>query len=163
MMNVPRKVALLIALLSSAAAQAGEWQSTTVLGANEALAAGSRALQLGFFEEGIRETLRGLAIETGRLQRARGFSNLCAGYTGTREYEKALAACDEALALSDRNWRTHNNRALALTGLGRAHEARQALAEALELRPESPTLQQTRAWIDARSPHVMLAGATDER
>ncbi|NND37414.1 MAG: tetratricopeptide repeat protein [Gammaproteobacteria bacterium] len=150
-----------IALLVSSAGLAGEGVSSTVLGTNDALAAGSRALQLGSYDEGIRLTQRGLASETRRLQRARGFSNLCAGYAGTREYDKALGACGEALALNDRNWRAFNNLALTLTGLGRAHEARRALARAFELRPDSPTLQQTRAWIDERAPRVMLAGASD--
>jgi len=151
-----------IALLASTAGLAGEGVSTTVIGQNEALAAGSRALQLGSYEEGVRLTQRGLASETRRMNRARGFSNLCAGYAGTREYENALDACREALAINDRNWRTYNNLALVLTGLDRAHEARRALGRAFELRPDSPTLQQTRAWIDERSPPVMLAGASEE-
>jgi tetratricopeptide (TPR) repeat protein len=152
-----------IALLASSAGLAGEGMSATVLGANESLAAGSRALQLGSYEEGVRLTQRGLASETRRMSRARGYSNLCAGYAGTREYEKALVACREALALNDRNWRTYNNLALALTGLDRAHEARLALTRAFELRPESPTLQRTRSWIDERAPRVMLAGASEQR
>lgn len=152
-----------IALLASPAGLAGEGVSSTVLGGNESLADGSRALQLGSYEEGVRLTQRGLAIETRRLHRARGFSNLCAGYAGTREYDKALVACREALALNNRNWRTYNNLALALTGLDRAHEARRALSRAFELRPDSPTLHQTRAWIDERAPPVMLAGASDEQ
>ena len=162
-MNCLRTLALTTALVSAAAAQADDWPSVTVLGANEALSAGSRALQLGLYEEGIRQTLRGLDNEVRRRQRARGLSNLCAGYAGTGEYDKALTACDEALGFNERNWRALNNRALALTGLGRAHEARRELDKALALRPESPTLHQTRAWIDARAPRVMLAGAQDKQ
>ena len=97
---------------------AGEPPSKTTLGGNEALVAGSRALMVGNYEAGIRLTLRGLKSENSRLRRARALSNLCAGYTGTREHDKALEACNQALEINSVNWRAYNNRALALIGLG---------------------------------------------
>jgi len=146
---------LLVSL--SAGTQAAEPASTTVFGINEALAAGSRALYLGDYDSGVRLTLEGLRIETRRVHRARALSNLCAGYTGLKEYDKALAACNEALAINGSNWRAYNNRALAWLGLGRVLEARDDLAAAAALQPNAPVLAKTRAWIEAHSPRTVLA------
>ncbi len=157
-MNLLRTVLPSLALLAAATAQA-DGGSKTVLGANEALAAGADALMAGDFEEGIRQTLRGLRAEAGRGSRARALSNLCAGYTGAGRHEEALAACDEAIALNAGNWRAFNNRSLALAGLGRVREARADLEAAVGINPASPQLARTRAWIEARAPRTVLADA----
>lgn len=134
-----------------------ETSAKTIFGANEALVDGSRALLAGDYDVGIRLTLRGLQTEAGQLKRAQALSNLCAGYTGLHEHEKALAACNEALEINGSNWRAFNNRALALIGLGRVSDARADLDAALVLRPGSPKLARTRAWIDAHAPRMLLA------
>jgi len=131
--------------------------NTSVFGGNAALEDGSRALRVGDFESGIALTLAGLKVETARLQRASGFSNLCAGYVGLGDFDAALSACDAALSLNDRSWRTFNNRALALVGLARYYEARLDLLAAAARAPDSPTVARTRAWIDARAPQVTIA------
>jgi len=132
--------------------------STSVLG-DTTLSAGARALQAGDIESGIALTLAGLETTTARLKRASGFSNLCAGYTYIEDYEAAVVACDQALELNQHNWRALNNRALALAGLGRYHEARLDLQSAGERAPASPTVARTRDWIDARSPRLLIASA----
>jgi len=131
--------------------------STSVIGGDTALAAGAQALQGGDYANGIALTLVGLEVETSRLKRASGFSNLCAGYTALRDFDAAVIACDAAVSLNDKSWRVFNNRALALAGLGRHHEARLDLRAATERAPDSPTVARTRSWIDARAPQVLIA------
>ena len=156
-MNIRRTSLMLIALLAAAAVHAADAPSTTVFGANGNLADGARALRIGDFDEGIRLTLEGLKVEKRRFNRAKGLSNLCAGYLGLLEHVEALNACDAALSLNEHNWHIYNNRALALLGLGRIHEARGNLKAALALNPGSPKLGRTRAWIDARASDIVLA------
>ncbi|MAC90202.1 MULTISPECIES: hypothetical protein [Maricaulis] len=54
-------------------------------------------------------------VETGLSSRNKtaAWSNLCAGYAGSGEYEAAVSACGEALALRDNAWRALNNRGAA--------------------------------------------------
>ena len=156
-MNIRRTSLMLVAFLAAAAVHAVDAPSATVFGGNGDLAAGARALRIGDFDEGIRLTLQGLKVETRRFKRAKGLSNLCAGYLGLLEHVAALSACDEALLLNEHNWHIYNNRALALLGLGRIHEARGNLKAALALNPDSPKLGRTRAWIDAHAPDIVLA------
>lgn len=153
---------LMLLSLIATSAFAAEPVAKTVYGMNEALAAGSRALQLGDFEAGVRLTLEGLDAEHRGLTRAQALSNLCAGYTGLEDYEKALAACDEAIAMHSRNWRFFNNRALALAGIGRIEDARRSLEMALAMRPDSPKLAKTRIWIDQHAPRTVLAGGRQQ-
>lgn len=157
MMKSLRTLLPVVIWLAAPPIQAAETGSTSVLGVNESLAAGSRALLLGEYETGVRLTERGLKLVSQRFERARALSNLCAGYTGLRQHEKALEACDAALKLNPQNWRIYNNRSLALLGLGRVVEARQDLAAALEMKPESPSLEKTRAWFDQHAPSTLVA------
>ena len=41
------------------------------------------------------------------------YSNLCAGYAATGEFESAISACNAALELNDGAWRALNNRGAA--------------------------------------------------
>lgn len=157
-MSILRATWILLGV-ATAVAQAGEPLSATVFGMQASLADGSRALQLGDFETGVRLTLEGLKTERNRGNRARALSNLCAGYTALGEHDKALAACDEARLLSASNWRIYNNRALALVGLGRLSEARHDLEVAASLQPNATKLALTRDWIEAHAPRTVLADA----
>jgi len=158
-MSMLRTLLLAVAWAAATPVQAADSGSTSILGVNESLAAGSRALLLGEYETGVRLTEKGLKLVSHRFERARALSNLCAGYTGLRQHDKALAACDAALKLNPQNWRIYNNRSLALLGLGRVVEARQDLAAALALKPESPSLAKTRAWFDQHAPSTLVAQA----
>ncbi|WP_291844646.1 hypothetical protein [Maricaulis sp.] len=54
-------------------------------------------------------------VETGLSSRNKiaAYSNLCAGYAGSGEFEAAVSACNSALALNDAAWRALNNRGAA--------------------------------------------------
>jgi len=157
-----RTVWVMAALLAVVAETHADPAAKTVLGANESLAAGSRALQAGNYEAGIKHTLRGLQAEPARIHRARALSNLCAGYAGAGQYEQAVTACNEAIELNARNWRAYNNRALALIGLGRLHDSRRDLEIATSLNPDSQKLRDTHAWIESHAPQTVLAHAGAE-
>jgi tetratricopeptide (TPR) repeat protein len=142
-------------ILALAAAGGAAAENAQTIGVNSDLSAGSRALQFGNFSEGIRLTLEGLRSESSPRSRARAHSNLCAGYTAMRRYGEAIEHCDRALEINDRNWRTYNNRALALLGMGRIAAARRDLEKGLSLNPGSPSLTKVARLIDQGSP---LAG-----
>ena len=127
-------------------------------GANAHLADGARALFTRDYEAGIRHTLAGLKEEPAHRQRTAALSNLCAGFVGARRYAEAIAACTEAIALRNSNWRAFNNRAIAHLFQGDYAAARADLAAGLRLKPESHQLQKVRALIQARDP-VLIAEA----
>lgn len=59
-----------------------------------------------------------------------GYTNLCAAYAATGEFEAALAACDSALELRDGAWRAYNNRGVALWLSGQHDAAAEAFQAA---------------------------------
>jgi tetratricopeptide (TPR) repeat protein len=144
-------------LFISAAILAAEPESTTVIGVNEDLAAGARALQMKDYEEGIRLTIEGLKFESERRNRVSALSNICAGYTALRQYVAALENCDEAIDLDDRNWHAFNNRALAYLGQGNIKAARRDLEAGLALNPDSRKLLEVAEMIEAREKEPPLA------
>lgn len=137
-------------LLITAAAHAAEPESTTVIGINEDLSAGARALQMKDYETGIELTLAGLKFESSRKNRASGLSNLCAGYTALKKYVEAIESCNEAIEIDERNWHAFNNRALAHLGRGDIEAAERDLREGLRLNPDSRKLRDVGEMIAAR-------------
>lgn len=146
-----------IGLVISGAVMASEPESTTVIGVNEDLSAGARALQMKDYEEGIRLTIEGLKFESKRRNRVSGLSNICAGYTGLRQYAEALENCDEAIELDDKNWHAFNNRALAYLGQGDIEAAKRDLEAGLKLNPGSRKLLQVAEMIEAREQEPPVA------
>jgi tetratricopeptide (TPR) repeat protein len=137
------------ALAGSAGAATGEIidpaQSATVIGpTNPLLAAGTDALEMGRYEEGIRLTLAGLEQPASRQDIAAGHSNICAGYAALKRWEEALGHCNKALELDRSNWRTFNNRAAVFVGLKQYDLAMTDVNAGLELAPQSGTLQKSR-------------------
>jgi tetratricopeptide (TPR) repeat protein len=131
-------------------ARAGDDSSQTNIGLDPSLSAGAFALRSGRFAQGVALTLAGIkSVRTSR-DRASAFNNLCAGYLGTREYSKALDACDKALDSNHQNWRIYNNRALALFNTGRIDAARDDLKKGLAINPDSPLLARVAEVIDAQ-------------
>ena len=138
-----RLPALVLLFLLSPGLQAGEEAvAKTVLGPNPDLADGSKAMMAGDFEEGIRLTLRGLRYAGSGRNRAGAYSNLCAGYAKTRQYETAIEYCDRALELRPDNWQAYHNRAYVLLGQGNVKEAIRDAEAGLEIAPEAAVLKQ---------------------
>jgi len=128
--------------------------NTTVIGpSNPDLKYGADALLAGDADEGVRLTLIGLKFAGGTRDRQTAKSNLCAGYLMLREYDTALAYCDEVLAENDEHWRAYSNRALVYVKIGRFEDAEQDLQRGEAIRPSSRTLKAVRRMLlDAASP-----------
>jgi tetratricopeptide (TPR) repeat protein len=141
--------ALLVSAVAGPTAAAGEAittaHSATVIGpTNPLLTAGTDALEMGRYEEGVRLTLAGLEQPASRQDIAAGHSNVCAGYAALKRWEEALEHCNKALELDRSNWRTFNNRAAVFVGLKQYDLAMTDVNAGLELAPQSGTLQKSR-------------------
>ncbi len=117
--------------------------SSSSVGTPAGLTEGAAAISAGDYRRGVDLTLQGLADVPGPRDRAAALSNLCAGLVGLREYAEALSRCDQSLALNDSNWRTWNNRAAALLGLGLIRRAITDVERGLAINPDAETLQLT--------------------
>lgn len=124
---------------------AAESDNRTVIGPrNLLLAEGAEALNAGDPEEGVRLSLRGLAIAQGKRELKTAHSNLCAGYLLMDKPLTALEHCNEALAIDPEFWRAYNNRALVYLRLNRLEESEADVARGQALRPSSAKLRETR-------------------
>jgi tetratricopeptide (TPR) repeat protein len=119
--------------------------SRTVIGPNVMLADGAEALMRGEWARGIELTKMGLAFAISQEDRAAAYANLCAGYGGLKQYERALESCDQSLAITQDNWRAWQNRAAAHLGLGKVEESLRDIERGLQLNPDSDALQKTLA------------------
>jgi tetratricopeptide (TPR) repeat protein len=164
-MNIARFMPLLLLLASLAQAQTTDRRSDavakTVVGpANADLADGAAALRAGDVEEGVRLTERGLARAADRRDRVAGYSNLCAGLAMLERLEQALQACNQALLLDERHWRSYSNRALVYLKQERYPEAERDISSVEALSPNAHTLAKLRAMyrdaVDPVSPRVII-------
>lgn len=164
-MIIARLLLVLILLGSLAQAQSTPGQSDavakTVIGpANTDLADGAAALRAGDAEEGVRLTERGLATAGGRRERVAGYSNLCAGLVMLERFEEALQACNRALQLDDRHWRSYSNRALVYLKQEQYPEAERDIVRGEALNPHAHTLKTLRTMyrdaVDPVSPSIII-------
>ena len=164
-MNIARLLPLLLLLGAFAQAQLSGGQSDaiakTVVGpANADLADGAAALRAGDAEEGIRLTKRGLATAGQRRERVAGYSNLCAGLAMLERLDEAQQACDRALQLDERHWRSYSNRALVYLKQERYAEAESDIARVEALSPHAHTLARLKAMyrdaVDPVSPSIII-------
>ena len=137
------------ALLGSAVAAGADApitpHSATIIGpTNPLLTAGTEALEMRRYEEGVRLTLAGLEQPNTARDQAAGHSNVCAGYAALKRWEEALLHCNKALELDRSNWRTFNNRAAVFVGLKQFDLAMTDVNAGLALAPQSATLQKSR-------------------
>jgi tetratricopeptide (TPR) repeat protein len=124
-------------------------QSATVIGPmNPLLTAGTDALEMGHYEEGVRLTLAGLEQPASNRDLAAGHSNVCAGFAALKRWAEALEHCNKALELDRTNWRTYNNRAAVFVGLKQYELAMTDVNTGLELAPQSGTLQKSREIVN---------------
>lgn len=143
MHRVTVQVLLVYAGLALTAASAAASGSRADFGANRYLSEGAMAIQLGQYERGISLTEKGLADKPAPRDRAAALSNLCAAHVGLERHAEALRLCNASLELDDRNWRTWNNRAAAMLGLGLVQRAIDTAERGLTLNPRAEPLQQT--------------------
>ncbi len=122
----------------------------TILGAgNEFLSAGSFAIRMGQYDEGIRLTNLGLTrYQPSRSDRASALSNLCAAHAAKGEPDIALPYCDESIEMNDRNWRAFSNRAYAYFLKGMLNEATLNLDRAADINPDARQVVQIRGMIN---------------
>lgn len=137
---------------------AGDVGSAVRFGRNELLVSGTDAMHRGQFEEGISLILRGLKGNVPKHQRAEAYSNLCAGYNVTGQFDKALSYCDRSLSLNDGNWRAYHNRAYALLAQSRIDEAIEDASAGLALAPDERLLNDllSKARRRRAKPHVVI-------
>ena len=83
-----------------AVAQASD--NRTIIGSgNEFLSAGSFAIRVGQYDEGIRLTELGLTrYHPSLADRASAFSNLCAAWAAKGDPDRAIGSCDSSLRLT---------------------------------------------------------------
>ena len=137
--------AVAAALPSLACAETPAASANTVIGPNVMLADGAEALMRGDWQKGIQLTQMGLTFAVSQQDRASALANLCAGYAGLKQYQRALEHCDQSIALVSDNWRTWQNRAAANLGLGKIDESLRDIQRGLQLNPDSDSLQKTLA------------------
>jgi tetratricopeptide (TPR) repeat protein len=139
-------------------------QSATVMGpSNPQLADGATALEQGRVEDGIRLTLAGLQVPTGRQDEAAGYSNLCAGYAMLQKWDDALQHCNRAIELDSNNWRSFNNRAAVYAGKGLYDKAIDDIRAGLRLAPASHTLNESLRIIEENRRLLALRGRSSVR
>ena len=168
---VSGRVALLLAVLflctntSSAGAQSsGDADVVVGPAQNTKLQDGASALNAGMAEDGIELTLAGLREARTPRERRTGLGNLCAGYLMLEQLDQALEYCNDALELSDKNWRVYNNRALIYVLQRRFDDAEADLAKCEELHPRSSATKVVRQMlVHAQHPVTPVITVDDRR
>lgn len=129
-------------------AQAADNRS--IIGAgNEFLSAGSFAIRIGQYDEGIRLTLLGLTrYQPNREDRAAALSNLCAAHAAKGEPDIAIPFCDESIDMNARNWRAYSNLSYAYFLKGMLTEATDSLMLAADISPDAKQVVQIRGMIN---------------
>lgn len=132
--------------------------SSTIIGPNQYLVEGYHAMIVGDYEEAVFNYEKGLRLGVSGRDRADALSNLCAGYTMLKQYNKAVTSCSRSLEINHSNWHAFNNRALALMGLNKLMEAEADVASGLALRPDAKKLLRTQEILlgKKRQPRVTI-------
>jgi tetratricopeptide (TPR) repeat protein len=116
---------------------------------NDLLAAGSRAIRYGRYDDGIRLTLMGLERRgTPASVRSNALSNLCAAHAAKNEPDLAIAYCEDALEIDDNNWHAYSNRSYAHWLKGMLPEALYDLDAAAAINPNARQIAQIRGMIN---------------
>ena len=147
--SATRLIVLIVAGLVMTTTVADQTPDTkTVMGPrNVNLADGADALKKGDIDEGVRLTLLGLETAYGLREKTAALSNLCAGYMMLGEFERSLGYCNQAIEVTDRNWRAYNNRALVYMELDRFEEAEADVIRGQELAPTAHTLKEVKGML----------------
>ncbi len=129
---------------------AQQTDNRSIIGAgNEFLSAGSFAIRMGQYEEGIRLTNLGLTrYQPSRSDRASALSNLCAAHAASGSPGIAIPYCDESVSMNARSWRAYSNRAYAYFLKGMLAEATTNLDMAAGINPNARQVIQLRGMIN---------------
>ena len=127
-------------------------------GGNEYLTAGTEAMRVGLYDDGIRLTLIGLKGSISTLQRSAALSNLCAAHAAKREADRAIEYCTQSIEIDEHNWRAYSNRSYAYYLKGMDAQAHADLEIAASLSPNSHEIAQIRGMINERNlrPSVIM-------
>jgi len=122
----------------------------SIIGAgNEFLSAGSFAIRMGQYDEGIRLTHLGLTrYQPSQSDRASALSNLCAAHAAKGEPDIAIPYCDESVDINNRNWRAFSNRAYAYFLKGELTRATEDLELASAIDADAKQVLQLRGMIN---------------
>lgn len=116
---------------------------------NRLLAAGSQALRVGNYDEGIRLTHQGLEQPgNSAYLRTMALSNLCAAYAVKKDADAAIDYCSQSLEVDGKNWRAYSNRAYAHWLKGMHAEASSDLDAATGINPGASEIAQIRGLIN---------------
>ena len=122
----------------------------TIIGAgNEFLSAGSFAIRMGQYDEGIRLTHLGLTrYQPSQDDRASALSNLCAAHAAKVEPDIAIPYCDESIDMNDQDWRAFVNRSYAYFLKGMLTKAEESLVIATDINPSAKQVLEIRGMIN---------------
>jgi tetratricopeptide (TPR) repeat protein len=116
---------------------------------NADLAAGAESIRAGNYDDGIEQTLAGLAdASVAGRNRSAALSNLCAAYAAKELPDTAIRFCTESLAINDKNWRAYSNRSFAYWLKGEYSEAQFDLDTASAMSPGARQVAQIRGMIN---------------
>lgn len=139
-------------------------QPRTVIGpSNIDLADGATALRTGNAEDGVRLTRSGLRSASNDRERVAGYSNLCAGLFMLDRLDEALDACNQALIIDDRHWRSYSNRALVYVKQKRYADAERDIADGEAINPNARTLKIVKAMLLDETDPVAPSITIDDR
>lgn len=139
-------------------------QPRTVIGpSNIDLADGATALRTGNAEDGVRLTRSGLRSAANDRERVAGYSNLCAGLVMLDQLDEALEACNQALMIDDKHWRSYSNRALIYVKQKRFADAERDIADGEAISPNARTLKIVKAMLLDETDPVAPSITIDDR
>ena len=166
-MIIRRFVALLallgIVVVVPATGQEDSQQRTVIGPSNIDLADGATALRTGNVEDGVRLTRSGLRSAANDRERVAGYSNLCAGLVMLERLDEALDACNQALTINDKHWRSYSNRALIYLKQKRFADAERDIADAQAINPNARTLKIVKAMLLDETDPVEPSITIDDR
>ena len=157
-------LALLGVVVAAPATGQEDGQIKTVIGpGNIDLADGAAALRAGNAEDGVRLTRSGLRSAANNRERVAGYSNLCAGLVMLERLDEALDACNRALIIDDKYWRSYVNRALANVKLERYADAQRDIASGEAINPNSSSLKVVKSMLLDETDPVAPSITIDDR
>ena len=102
---------------------------------------GTHLIENGRVEEGMAMIRQEMEKDLHRNDRESGHNNLCVGHLLLKQFDEALKQCSITIGLKPSMWQGYNNRGNARLALGDVAGAIPDCEKALELNPDSITVQ----------------------